>query len=132
MLHFFIPLQKIPTVTYQQKRVTFIQGRPVFYEDTRLKEARALFTSLLMQHRPKEKIQGPIQLVVKWCFGTKEKKKLLSRWKITKPDTDNLNKLLKDCMTDCGYWNDDSQVCSEVIEKFYNDQVGIFIQVMQL
>ena len=29
---------------------------------------------------------------------------------VTKPDTDNLQKLLKDCMTKCGFWKDDAQV----------------------
>ena len=26
------------------------------------------------------------------------------RWKTSKPDTDNLIKMLKDCMTRTGYW----------------------------
>ena len=37
--------------------------------------------------------------------------------KDTKPDTDNLQKLLKDCMTAVGFWVDDAQVCSELTEK---------------
>lgn len=31
-------------------------------------------------------------------------------WRVTKPDTDNLQKMLKDCMTLTGFWNDDAQV----------------------
>ena len=50
------------------------------------------------------------------------------------PDTDNLNKLLKDCMTKLGFWNDDAQVCREIIEKFWvkSSPSGIWIRVRQL
>ena len=53
-------------------------------------------------------------------------------WKITKPDTDNMIKLLKDCMTRVGFWQDDAQVCSEITEKFWGDVSGIYIMVEQL
>lgn len=50
----------------------------------------------------------------------------------TKPDTDNLQKLLKDCMTKLGYWQDDAQVASEIVEKFWADTVGIYIKIEEL
>lgn len=48
-------------------------------------------------------------------------------YRITKPDTDNLQKLLKDCMTDVGFWEDDAQVASEICEKFWAEVPGIYI-----
>ncbi|MCK3937262.1 RusA family crossover junction endodeoxyribonuclease, partial [Streptococcus suis] len=70
----------------------------------------------------------PIRLTVKWLFP-RTKKSQHGQYKTTKPDTDNLQKLLKDCMTAVGFWEDDAQVASEVVEKFWSDQVGIYIKV---
>lgn len=50
----------------------------------------------------------------------------------TRPDTDNLNKMLKDCMTALGFWRDDAQVAQEIIEKFWADVPGIYIRITQL
>ena len=47
----------------------------------------------------------------------------------TKPDTDNLQKLLKDCMTAEHFWTDDALVCSEITEKFWADTPGIWIHI---
>ncbi|MFR2117436.1 MAG: RusA family crossover junction endodeoxyribonuclease [Subdoligranulum sp.] len=53
-------------------------------------------------------------------------------WRTTKPDTDNLEKALKDEMTRLHFWRDDAFVCSEVVEKFWADTPGIFIKVVEL
>lgn len=50
-------------------------------------------------------------------------------YRITKPDTDNLQKMLKDCMTVCGFWTDDALVASEICEKFWAANPGIYIKV---
>ncbi|HFU9554316.1 TPA: RusA family crossover junction endodeoxyribonuclease, partial [Streptococcus agalactiae] len=31
-----------------------------------------------------------------------------------------------------GFWNDDAQVASEIIEKFWADTVGIYVKVEEL
>lgn len=131
MIEFFLSMKKIPTTTHQQKQVTVVNGKPQFYEPQKLKEARNLFTTLLAPYTPNEKIEGPIRLTVKWLFP-KIKKATHGQYKTTKPDTDNLQKLLKDCMTDLGYWHDDAQVASEIVEKFWSDTVGIYVKVEEL
>ena len=114
MLEFFIPLKNIPTVTHQQKKAAVKNGKPVFYEDEKLKQAR-----------------GPIRLTTKWLFPlTKGKRN--GEYKVTKPDTDNLIKLFKDCMTKLGYWHDDAQVASDIIEKFHSEVVGIYVKIESL
>ena len=35
-------------------------------------------------------------------------------------------------MTLCGYWKDDAQVASEIIEKFWAEKPGIFISAQEL
>lgn len=120
-----------PTITHQEKKVHVVNGRPRFYEPDELKEARQKLTAYLGQHVPEEPYQGGIQLIVKWCFQTKGRHKD-GEYRITKPDTDNLQKLLKDCMTSVGFWSDDAQVASEIVEKFWAEIPGIYIRVTEL
>ena len=71
---------------------------------------------------------GSVRLYVKWCFPVTGKHRD-GEYKYTRPDTDNLQKLLKDCMTVCGYWKDDALVASEIVEKFWAKRPGIYIKV---
>ena len=41
-------------------------------------------------------------------------------------------KLFKDCMTKVGFWKDDAQVASEIIEKRFCDTPGIFVEIFPL
>ena len=120
-----------PTITHQEKKVHLVNGRPRFYEPDELKAARQKLTAYLGQHAPEEPYQGGIQVIVKWCFQTKGRHKD-GEYRITKPDTDNLQKLLKDCMTSVGFWSDDAQVASEIVEKFWAEIPGIYIRVTEL
>ena len=129
-MEFFIAMIP-PTITHQEKKVHVVNGRPRFYEPDELKAARQKLTAYLGQHAPEEPYQGGIQLIVKWCFPTKGRHKD-GEYRITKPDTDNLQKLLKDCMTSVGFWSDDAQVASEIVEKFWAEIPGIYIRVTEL
>nr|WP_281548784.1 RusA family crossover junction endodeoxyribonuclease [Alistipes onderdonkii] len=121
-----------PTITHQHQQVTVRKGKPVFYEPDRLKAARQQLTWQLKIHRPAVPLTGPVRLLTKWCFPLNTKHKIDGEYKTTRPDTDNLQKLLKDVMTDVGFWEDDAQVASEIIEKFYARIPGIYIRVEQL
>ncbi len=127
---FFIAI-KPPTVTHQEKQVSVVKGKPVFYEPPEVKAARAMLTAHLGKYIPKKKYTGAVRLVTKWCFPIKGKH-IDGEWKTSKPDTDNLQKLLKDCMTDVGYWKDDAQVTSEIAEKFWAERPGIYIKIEEL
>lgn len=122
-----------PTITHQEHKVAVRNGRPVIYEPPELLAARQKLTDYLAQHKPESKLTGPLELVVTWCFPT-EVKKQYGTYKVTKPDTDNINKMLKDCMTQVGFWKDDAQVCREIIEKFWvaPSLRGIFIRITRL
>lgn len=120
-----------PTCTHQQKKVAVRNGKPVLYEPPELKEARAKLMAHMAQHRPEVKMQGALQLVTKWCFPIKGKHKN-GEYRTSRPDTDNLQKLLKDVMTDLHFWEDDAQVASEVAEKFWADVPGIYVSVEEV
>lgn len=124
-------MAKVPTVTHQQKQVHVVNGKPVFYEPAELKAARTKLEAHLAKHKPEKKFTGPVRLLVKWCFPVLGKHQD-GEYKTTKPDTDNLQKLLKDVMTDLRYWKDDAQVASEIVEKFWADKPGIYIRIEEL
>ena len=125
---FFMPMAKVPTVTHQEKAVRVVKGKPIFYEPPELQEARSKLQSHLAPHVPKEKYTCAVRLITKWCFPITGKHQD-GEYKTSKPDTDNLQKLLKDVMTDLGYWKDDALVVSEIAEKFWATLPGIYIVI---
>ena len=128
---FFLPMARVPTATYQMKQVTVVKGKPIFYEPADVKAARAKLTAHLGQHIPSKKYTNAVRLITKWCFPLAGNYKN-GEYKTTKPDLDNLQKLLKDVMTDLGYWTDDSLVVSEITEKFWAEVSGIYIKIEEL
>ena len=130
-MNFFIAIDP-PTSTAQMKQVSVVKGKPIFYDPPAVKEARNVLSAHLAMHKPDKPMAGPISLRVLWLFP-KGKSHRNGEWRITKPDTDNLQKLLKDCMTRCGFWVDDAQVVREVAEKRWaDDPSGIYIEVEEL
>lgn len=130
-ISFFIPLRQIPTVTQQEHKITTVTGRPRIYEPAELKAARQLFRDHLAQHRPEVPLKGPVELYVVWCYPATADHPACT-WKITKPDTDNLIKLVKDEMTRLGFWLDDAQICMELNAKCYDKISGISIRARSM
>lgn len=126
---FFMPMIP-PTVTHQEHKVREVNGKPIFYEPPELKEARAKLMAHLTKHKPKEPYRQAIRLITKWCWPRGKHKN--GEYKITKPDTDNMIKLLKDCMTGCGYWKDDVLVTEEFTGKYWADIPGIYVRIEEL
>ena len=123
-IEFFMPMIP-PTATHQEKKWRVVKGKPVSYDPPEVAAARSKLTVHLAGHRPAHPLEGAVRLLVKWCFPRGRRKD--GEYRITKPDTDNLNKLLKDCMTDVGFWQDDAQVASEICEKFWAEMPGIYV-----
>lgn len=129
---FFMPMKKPPTITHQQKKVTSTKdGDFVFYEPAALKTARAKLMAHLGQHVPAKAYTGPVRLIVKWCFPLTGRH-ADGEYKSTRPDIDNSQKLLFDCMTDLGFWKDDALVVSLIAEKFWAKLPGIYIRIEEL
>lgn len=118
-----------PTVTAQERQVAIVRNRPVFYQPEKLKEAKRTLRMHLMPFKPDEPLAGPVSLNVSWRFP-KGKSHRHNEWRVTKPDTDNLEKMLKDVMTEVGFWEDDAQVVVEHVEKLWTDEpTGISIEI---
>ena len=130
MIDFFLSIEP-PTVTAQEHKVRVVHGKPMFYDTEKLKTARSTFESLLRKHRPPSPLEGPVALITDWHFATKSHKE--GAYRVTRPDTDNLQKLLKDCMTRVGFWTDDAQVCrEEVTKRWSRRKPGIHIKVVNM
>ncbi len=119
-MEFFVAM-KPPTATAQEKKVRVVHGKPIFYDPAPVKEAKKLLTGHLILHRPDEPMTGALTLRTLWLFPRGRPHKH-GEWRVTKPDTDNLQKLLKDCMTKTGFWHDDAQVAREIVEKRWADE----------
>ena len=128
-IEFFMPMIP-PTATHQEKKWRVVKGKPVSYDPPEVQAARSKLTDYLAGHRPDRPLEGGIRLLVKWCFPRGKHRD--GEYRITRPDTDNLNKLLKDCMTAAGFWKDDAQVASEICEKFWAEVPGLYICLEQI
>ena len=121
-----------PTSTAQMKKIRVVKNRPILYDPPEVKEARNALSAHLAVHKPEKPMVGPVSLRVIWLFP-KGKSHRNGEWRVTKPDTDNLQKLLKDCMTRCGSWKDDAQVGCEYVEKRWaDDPCGLYIEASEL
>lgn len=133
MIEFFMPMRDPPTVTHQEKQVHVVNGKPIFYEPPELKAARSKLEDNLARFKPEHPCTDGVRLITKWMFPPGRHKP--GTWRLIKPDTDNLQKLLKDCMTKTGFWKDDALVASEISEKFWaidNFHTGIYIKIEDL
>ena len=130
-MHFFMEMRP-PTATAQERSVKVIGGRPVFYDPPNVRDARELLLGHLIKNKPDKPMEGALELTVLWLFP-KGKSHRHGEWRKTRPDTDNLQKLLKDCMTQVGFWKDDAQVASEHVQKRWSaEPSGIYIEIKEL
>ena len=121
-----------PTATAQEHKVRVVKGRPLYYDPPQVKEAKALLIGNLRRYKPGKPLEGAVSLTTIWLFPRGKSHKN-GEWRITKPDTDNLQKLLKDCMTKVGFWKDDAQVCFEQVGKLWVDvPSGVYIEIQVL
>ncbi len=130
----FIPCC-IPTVTAQQKGAFAMGGKVRFFKKKAVKQSENTFHALLYPHVPAEPMTGPLCLVLRLGFPWRksEKKSRMANFRTypieTRPDCSNLIKTIEDVMTTMRFWNDDSQISSLCVSKFYTARPGITINL---
>lgn len=129
MKKFFVAMIP-PTVTAQERKVTIRNGKPHFYDPPEVVSAKAKMVAYLAKYRPDVPYETGVRLHVMWCFPRGRHKD--GEYRITKPDTDNLQKMLKDVMTDLHFWKDDALVCCELTEKYWAEVPGIYIEIEEV
>lgn len=114
----YLPIDP-PTRTAQQKGVRIVGGHAQFYEKKEVSEAKAVLKDALLEFVPDDPIKGAVSISVTWAFSTTVRKKLEQEFRTTRPDLDNLFKGLADCLTDLGFWDDDSQIVNLSLRKLW-------------
>lgn len=90
--------------------------------------------------RPQVPLEGPLRVDITFLMPRparlRKKKSPPGRiWFASKPDRDNLDKAVLDAMTQTGWWIDDAQVVSGMVQKVYcavDEAPGAIIAVRQL
>lgn len=128
MIEFVIPGAP-PTATAQQKGQNRKTG--AYYKTPELKDAEAKYMAWCGKNRPDRPLEGPVALTVVFNFPA-TKTHPDGSYKTTKPDTDNMLKLLKDCLTKTGFWKDDAQVAWELTVKRHRDIPCVCVRIEEL
>lgn len=142
-----IPLKENPpTVTSQEKGETIQykfyrkSGRLVsvpyihHFEKPTVAKARSFYTGRFLIEMKKNKLkpprfEGPCQAKITFGFKARRKKDI-GKLKDTKPDCDNMNKLLQDVLADIGFFQvGDQQIGDLRVIKVWSDEPFIEIEI---
>jgi Holliday junction resolvase RusA-like endonuclease len=90
--------------------------------------------NLLRPYAPPTPFVGPVKLSVIWSYPWRKAETKKNRAKgylpcDTRPDVDNIIKLVLDVMTLLRFWTDDNQVADIRIQKRWGDWTGIAVAV---
>ena len=137
-----------PTVTSQEKGETIKykwivrNGKRVsipyihHFEKPEVAKARSFYTGRILIEMKKNKLkpprfEGPCQ--GKIIFGFKaRRKKDIGKLKDTKPDCDNMNKLLQDVLADIGFFKvGDQQIGDLTVIKLWSEEPFIEIDIQE-
>lgn len=105
-------------------RISSRRGRVRAYTPAKTRAAETSLAFLAKAHRPKEPIPGPVDLTVTFIlpipasWPRKKRAAATLAPHTSKPDLDNLVKLVKDSLTGI-FWLDDKQVCRVTASKIY-------------
>ena len=129
-----------PTTTAQQKKIRIIQkgGKhmPMMYDPKSVVEAKEKLKGHLLEHVPPSPLMGPLAVEIDWVWPWR-KSELKGRINAydrfpcdNRPDIDNLCKAFFDCMTNTGFWGDDSQIYDLRFRKWWGDKPGIEVKII--
>lgn len=130
-VEWFAPLDEIPRTTHQQRGVKVVNGKPMFYTKTKVQEIERLYNFMFHTYRPPQMMTGAVRVKITFFYPAKKPHKH-GEPKATRPDLDNMAKLLIDCATRSGYWRDDGQIADLRIIKAYDRQCGIGFQAVEI
>ena len=125
----------MPKATAQQKGVMIVNGKPRFFKRARIRAAERSILELLIAHKPANfhRLDGPVShsISLEWPYRASERRYIVNTGApvphITRPDLDNLAKMVLDGLTTIGAWQDDSQVWQLSIMKRWAREGMIYI-----
>ena len=158
-IYLSIPIDPATVPTAQQKGVRIVHGKPMFYTRKPLRDFMAKVKKCVAAYITANANTGQIvryaddtPLAVRIAFyfnypkSTPKCRQHKISWKTTRPDVDNQEKAVMDCLADesaiskhkrvvirRGFFADDSQVANHVIRKYYTTgNAGIVVTIAPL
>ena len=128
-MKFYVRMDEVPKTTAQQKK--FSTKTKTFYKTSKIKQSEYLLVRALSGRQPHKTYDTPIELSVTWLFPHTKKSKDGER-KGTRPDLDNLQKLLQDIMCKLGYYKDDSLITDLKVKKRWHRHSGLIIEINEV
>lgn len=121
-----------PRATAQQKGERVVNGTIQHYDKSHIKRAKDFYMWNIKPFAPTIPWNCPIEVEVIFYFEKKDIKR--DERKLTRPDLDNSEKILFDCMTKVGFWRDDSLICRKITEKWYTKEgLGrVYIRIKEI
>lgn len=133
-----LDLPKNFSTTAQQKGEGIRGNRIIHYEKAKVTKLReeyeiAIRKAMRLQNMTAPRLKGPVEMEVFYYYGTNDKKKLKQFYKDTKPDSDNVNKLLQDVLADFHFFDKgDGQVARLIFTKCWDHKPHIYIKLKEL
>jgi Holliday junction resolvase RusA-like endonuclease len=83
----------------------------------------------------REPYEGPLRMTIRATFLVPQswstKRRLAAVWKMSKPDADNLAKIVKDALNKIAY-RDDAQIAELTVQKKYGICAGLVVTIERL
>jgi len=130
-INFTIPIIPTPQMRARSRAIT--KGGKSFtmtYKDPKQRRNEEQLMQIICQYAPKVPLDGCVMIYIDVYLPIPVSKPTWF-WEAAmgryirptgKPDADNYVKNLLDCMTQAGYWHDDSQIVCCEINKFYDEK----------
>jgi Holliday junction resolvase RusA-like endonuclease len=131
----------VPTTATHQSSLRVLKGRggKFFigkYKKSKLKDWIEEFKLKIKSSKPAAPLDGPIEAKLEFYFpypkSTSKTKCQTESWKTTRPDLDNMEKMILDTLTDEGFLTDDSIICHKYSIKKLSDKPRIFIHLKKI
>lgn len=135
-ISFFQPMVP-PTTTHNDLEIRFKKdkksGRNVPYigKTEALQKVEGKWEAYLAQHVPEIPMRGALRVEMRICWPT-EGKHRQGEPKVTKPDNDNTEKVVNDCLQRLGFFKDDSQIADNRTMKMWADPAGIYLKIEEM
>lgn len=119
-------------------RMDTVRGRT--YTPKATEQAEAEQAELLRPYTPSAPLEGALAcrliyalpIPASWPKKERARARLGEVMPTGKPDVDNAGKLTLDVLTGLGWWKDDAQVVSLVVEKVYAERPGVRVEVWEV
>lgn len=134
-LELYLPIDPADIPSAQQKGAMVRNGRIMFYEKSKVKTARKLITSTLLDLADGQRCEHSAYCVtIVYVYRPSTiKRKQFGMPKTTRPDIDNVTKLMLDAISDSHIaWADDGAVSTLVLRKRYahsDEEAFVYIRI---